>query len=363
MPRAPPTSPRTLRETVDKACSIARFTAEDPCAGLADPGHCWRREIPDLDSRIPGTLTRSSHRARPHLRTTAMAVDKRITELGGAGVSTHAGVRAYGNSHGFLGGYPGSRARPELRRDRRRRTRRCSATTGTHRARLAELEPAERSAAAARRAVGAARRAQARDRPRPGAVFAARWHAACSGTSSRAIRGGSQYREASFLLGAAGEQVFPAGSSSSSAPPAKGARQRAFRQRRRCDARSRPRDRRRAAGYVLGTYSARKLGLRTTGNAGGTHNLIVRRTRADFEAMLARMGTGLLVTELMGQGVNSVTGDYSRGAAGFWVEGGANPAIRSTRSRSRAISRTCTAASSTSATTSTCAAACAPDRS
>ena len=113
-------------------------------------------------------------------------------------------------------------------------------------------------------------------------------------------------------------------------------------------------------GYVLGSYSARKLGLKTTGNAGGTHNLLVESKNGgrSIDALMRELGTGLLVTELMGQGVNGVTGDYSRGASGYWVEK-AWPHIRCTRSPSPEISRTCTATSRRWETTSTCAAACA----
>jgi PmbA protein len=138
-----------------------------------------------------------------------------------------------------------------------------------------------------------------------------------------AIRGGSQYRRASFLLGAAGQGVFPDWFAIAERPHLPKALA------------SAPFDQEGVAtsdrelvsagvllGYVLGTYSARKLGLRTTGNAGGTHNLLVPGRGRDFDAMLSLMDRGLLVTELMGQGVNGVTGDYSRGAAGYWVEGG-----------------------------------------
>jgi PmbA protein len=138
-----------------------------------------------------------------------------------------------------------------------------------------------------------------------------------------AIRGGSQYRRASFLLEAAGQQVFPDWFVLSERPHLHKALASApfdhegvaTRDRELVEAGV-------LLGYVLSTYSARKLGLRTTGNAGGTHNLLVQGRGRDFAAMLQLMGRGLLVTELMGQGVNGVTGDYSRGAAGFWVENG-----------------------------------------
>jgi PmbA protein len=145
------------------------------------------------------------------------------------------------------------------------------------------------------------------------------------GHFTAAIRGSSQYRQSSFLLNAAGEQVFPAGFSIAERPHIPKAMGSAPFDEEGVETR----DRELIAdgiltGYILSSYSARKLGLPTTGNAGGAHNLLVAPTLAGGkEAMLARLGTGLWVTELMGQGVNMVTGDYSRGAAGFWVENGA----------------------------------------
>jgi PmbA protein len=138
-----------------------------------------------------------------------------------------------------------------------------------------------------------------------------------------AVRGGSQYRRASFLLDAAGQQVFPDWFELQERPHLPKALGSAPFDNEGVATRDRSLVTNGVLeGYVLSTYSARKLGLRTTGNAGGTHNLIVRSRERDFDAMLALLDRGLLVTELMGQGVNGVTGDYSRGAAGFWVEGG-----------------------------------------
>ncbi len=176
-----------------------------------------------------------------------------------------------------------------------------------------------------------------------------------------AVRGSSQYRKSSFLLGAAGQQVFPSFIELSERPHIRKALG------------SSPfdgegvatRDRELVSdgvlqGYVLGSYSARKLGLKTTGNAGGTHNLLVESKAGGMEigALMREFGTGLLVTELMGQGVNGVTGDYSRGASGYWVENGVLRLSRCTRSPSPAISRTCTKTSRRSAMTSTYAAEC-----
>jgi PmbA protein len=315
--------PDALRETVAKACSIARFTAEDACAGLADPD-TLATSIPDLDLAHAWDVTpeRACDLAL-ECEAAAMAVDPRITNSEGAALSTHRGVRAYGNSHGFLGAYPGtvhSLSCAVLGSEGEAMERDYWYTTARD---WRELEPA----AAVGRQSGerAVRRLGARQlgTMRVPVLFAPEVARGLIGHFVGAVRGGSQYRRASFLLGAAGQQVFPDWFCISERPHVPKALA------------SAPFDHEGVAtqdrelvaggvllGYVLGSYSARKLGLRTTGNAGGTHNLIVLGRGRDFEAMLAHMGRGLLVTELMGQGVNGVTGDYSRGAAGFWVENG-----------------------------------------
>jgi len=312
-----------LRETVAKACSIARFTAEDPCAGLADPD-TLATEIPDLDLSHPWDLTpERACEIALQCEAAALAVDPRITNSEGAGIGSHRGLRAYGNSHGFLAAYPGTvhslscavvgAAGEEMERDYWYTTARD----------WRDLEPAE--------AVGRASGARAVQRlgarklgtMRVPVLFAPDVARGLVGHFVGAVRGGSQYRRASFLLDAAGQSVFPEWFSISERPHLPRALA------------SAPFDHEGVAthdrelvsggvllGYVLGTYSARKLGLRTTGNAGGTHNLIVHGRGRDLDGMLALMDRGLFVTELMGQGVNGVTGDYSRGAAGFWVEGG-----------------------------------------
>jgi PmbA protein len=312
-----------LRETVAKACSIARFTAVDPCAGLADPD-TLATSIPDLDLSHPWDVTpeRACELAL-ECEAAALAVDPRITNSEGAGVSTHRGVRAYGNSHGFLGAYPGTvhslscavigADGEEMERDywystaRDWRQLEAAATVG------------RRSGERAVQRLGARQLGTMR----VPVLFAPEVARGLVSHFVGAVRGGSQYRRASFLLGAAGQPVFPDWFGISERPHLPQALASApFDQEGVAT-----RDRELVAGgvllgYVLGTYSARKLGLRTTGNAGGTHNLLVHGRGHDFEAMLALMDRGLLVTELMGQGVNGVTGDYSRGAAGFWVENG-----------------------------------------
>ena len=316
-------SPTMLRETVAKACSIARFTAEDPCAGLADPD-TLATEIPDLDLAHPWDVTpeRACEMAL-ECESAAMAVDARITNSEGAGVSTHRGVRAYGNSLGFLAAYPGTvhslscavvgSSGEEMERDY------WYSTARDWRA----LE----SAASVGRASGerAVRRLGARQlgTMKVPVLFAPDVARGLVSHFVGAVRGGSQYRRASFLLDAAGQQVFPDWFAVSERPHLL----RALASAPFDHEGVATRDRELVSagvllGYVLGTYSARKLGLRTTGNAGGTHNLLVHGRGRDFAGMLSLMDRGLLVTELMGQGVNGVTGDYSRGAAGFWVENG-----------------------------------------
>jgi len=313
-----------LRETVAKACTIAKYTAEDPCAGLPDPEDL-AREVPGLDLSHPWEI--SPERACEmaiECEAAAMAVDrKRITNSEGAGVSTHRGLRAYGNSLGFLAAYPGTvhsiscsvlgTEGEQMERDYWYSTLRD----------WRELESAE--------SVG--RRAGERTIGRLGARKLATMKApvlyspdvarGLIGHFIGAIRGGSQYRRASFLLEAAGQRVFPDWFALSERPHLLKALASApfdhegvtTRDRELVEAGI-------LLGYVLSTYSARKLGLRTTGNAGGTHNLLVHGRGRDFEQMLMLMDRGLYVTELMGQGVNGVTGDYSRGASGFWVENG-----------------------------------------
>jgi len=316
-------SPDGLRETVAKACSIARFTAEDPCAGLPDPD-TLAKTFPNLDLCHPWDVTpeRACELAIA-CEAAAMAVDPRITNSEGAGISTHRGVRAYGNSLGFLGAYPGSvhsiscsvlgQEGEQMERDY------WYSTTRDWR----ELEDAvavgRKSGERAVRRLGARKLATMK----VPVLYSPDVARGLVGHFLGAIRGGSQYRRASFLLDAAGSQVFPEWFQLSERPHLPRALA------------SAPFDQEGVAtqdreivrdgvllGYVLSTYSARKLGLRTTGNAGGNYNLLVHGRGRDFDAMLKQLDRGLLVTELMGQGVNGVTGDYSRGAAGFWVEGG-----------------------------------------
>jgi PmbA protein len=325
--------PEAVRETVVKACEIARHTAADDCAGLADPALLAdpvriAQAIPELSLDHPWDIEpeQAIELARS-CEAAGLACDPRLKNSEGASVGTHRGVRVYGNSNGFLHGYSSTNHSVS-----------CAllATDGEGMQRDYWYSVA-RNAGALEPATAIGQRAAARTVARLGArrlstrrasvLFAPEIARGLFGHFLGAIRGPSQYRRASFLLDAAGQQIFPnflhlrerpylPEGLASSPYDAEGVS-------------TRDRDLVSAGvltGYVLGSYSARKLGLTTTGNAGGVHNLLVEAdagSAMDFPALLRQMGSGLYVTELMGQGVNGVTGDYSRGASGFWVENGA----------------------------------------
>lgn len=316
-------SPAAVRETVRAACGIARYTAEDACAGLADPERL-AREIPDLELDHPWNITaeRAIELAR-ECEDTARAADARITNSEGASVATHRSLRVYGNSNGFIGGYPSTRHSISCtvvarQGDRMQRDYWYSVAR----------EPAalESPAAVGRRAAErTVRRLGGRKLAtcKAPVLFVPELARGLLGHFVGAIRGASLYRKASFLLDHLGKQVFPPYLRIHEQPHLKRALGSApfDNEGVATQARDVVRDGR-LEGYVLDSYAARRLGMQTTGNAGGVHNLTVEPGTLDFSGLLREMGTGLLVTELMGQGVSIVTGDYSRGAAGFWVENG-----------------------------------------
>jgi PmbA protein len=313
----------SIRAAVDKALAIARFTAEDPCAGLADPSRL-ARNWPDLDLYHPWALSvddaielgREAERA-------ALAVDTRLVNSEGANVSRGESEFVYANSNGFCGGWRGSRHHID-----------CSVIgeDGGSMQRdywySASRVPGELLPAADVGRIAGERTARRLNARKLGTLecpvlFEAPEAADLIGSFVHAASGGSLYRRASFLLDALGTGVFSTNVSIREEPHLPRARGSApFDGEGVATA---PRDVVRNGvleGYFLGSYSARKLGLASTANAGGAHTLVVSHGDEDFAAMVRRMGRGLLVTEQLGQGVNLVTGDYSRGAAGFWVEGG-----------------------------------------
>jgi PmbA protein len=317
-------SPAAVRASVEKACALARYTAEDPYAGLADPA-ALARDIVDLALDHPWALSaEAAIDIAKRCERAGLDVDARITNSEGASVSTQRHTAVYGNSLGFLAGYSGtshsvSCALVTQEGEQMQRDYWYSAARDA-----LELESAEAiGVAAGERACArlGARRLSTRRAP---VLFCPEMARGLVQHFLAAVSGSSQYRKASFLLDAAGEQVFPAFVRMSERPHIrKGLGSAPF------DAEGvSTRDRElieggRLQGYVLGSYSARRLGLKTTGNSGGIHNLLVGSDAAcSREALLGQMGSGLWVTELMGQGINGVTGDYSRGASGFWVENG-----------------------------------------
>ena len=312
-----------VRAAVDKALAIARYTAEDPASGLADPERL-AKDWPDLDLYHPWDLSveqaielgREAERA-------ALAVDKRLTNTEGATVSRGDSEFVYANSNGFLGGYRTSRHHID------------ASVVGEDEAGMqrdywytAARDAAELLPAAEVGRIAGERTARRLDARRLGTlecpvIFEAPEASDLLGSFVQAVSGGSLYRKASFLLDALGKEVFAPGVSITEQPHLRRARGSAP-----FDAEgvaTAPRDVVRDGvlqGYFLGSYSARKLGLATTGNAGGAHNLVFSHGDDDLAALIRRMGRGLFVTEQLGHGINLVTGDYSRGAAGFWIENG-----------------------------------------
>lgn len=316
-------SPQAVRDTVAAALSIARYTATDECAGLAD-ADLLAREIADLDLWHPWALPveRAIEIARA-CEAAGFAVDKRIGNSEGATVSTQESHFVYANSLGFLAGYPSSRhsiwcaliagANEGMQRDDWYETARDPAD-------LAAPESVGRRAGERARDRLNARKIATRQAP---VLYESTVASSLLGHFASAVSGGSLYRKSSFLPDSVGQQVFSTRVQLRDvAHISKGLASSPFDEE---GVATQDRDIVKdgvVQGYFLGSYSARKLGLRSTGNAGGNHNLLLADTGEDFAALMKKLGTGLLVTELMGQGVNGVTGDYSRGAAGYWVENG-----------------------------------------
>ena len=312
-----------LRETVAKASAFAKYTAVDEFAGLAD-AELMAGDIPNLDLSHPWQIDADAAiKIAISCEDAARNYDKRISNSEGAIVGTSSGVRAYGNSHGFIGSYPRTshsiscsvigQADGEMERDFHYSAAREPS----------ELEtPEQIGQTAARRTVG--RLGSRKIKTTKAAVlYAPEIARGFVGHLIGAIAGVAQYRRSSFLLGAAGEKIFPDFFQLQERPHIPRAMaSRAY------DADGVATSDRDIVvdgvlqGYVLSSYSARRLGLKTTANAGGAHNLIVPGNAGDMESIIKSMQSGLLVQELIGQGVNSVTGDYSRGAVGYWIENG-----------------------------------------
>ena len=321
-------SDQALADTVAAACNIARYTAQDPFCGLAD-AELMATEFPDLDLYHAWDISvEEAIELAKRCEAAARAVDTRISNSEGASVSNSESLSVYANSHGFCAGYPTSRhgisasviaeQGDSMQRDYWYTTARAPADLETpeHVGRLAGQRTV--------RLLGC-RKLKTAHVP---VLFEAPLAGGLISSLISAVSGGNLYRKSSFLLDSLGKPVIASIVDIEEQPHLpKGLASSAF------DAEgvaTRPRmlvEQGVLQGYLLSSYSARKLGMTSTGNAGGNHNLLVRHAggagqQQSFEQLLQTMGTGLLVTELLGHGLNMVTGDYSRGAAGFWVENG-----------------------------------------
>ena len=312
-----------IRKAIDAACNIARYTSEDPCTGLAD-AELMAREMHNLDLYHPWELEpQAVIDLALECENAALEFDARIVNSEGAAVDSNAGLSVYGNSHGFLQAQhktshsiscsvvaeSGGKMQRDYWYDISRRADHLAS------ARSIGVKAAERTV---RRLDASKLKTQ-----QAPVLFVPELARSIIGSFTSAIGGSAQYRKASFLLDSVGETIFPEFVQLHENPfipqalgsanfDAEGVATTAKHLLRDGVVQS----------YLLDSYSARKLGLAATGHASGVHNLALESTGKNFEECLATMHRGFLVTELMGHGVNTVTGDYSRGAAGFWVENG-----------------------------------------
>ncbi len=316
-------SPQAVADTVAAAVRIASYTQDDACSGLADADR-MPETLPALDLNHPWAVTpEEAAELAQACEAAGLAMDKRLTNTDGAQITTGQSLRVYGNSHGFVGAYCGTRHGLScvlIGEDDQGMQRDYWYTVSRD---AADLEDA--------RAVGerAAQRTLERLSPRKAptgaypVLFAPQMASGLFGHLIGAVSGGALYRKASFLLDSLGTDVMPSWLTLRERPHLpKALGSAAFDADGVATAEKCIVDGGTVASYVLSTYSARKLGMTPTGNAGGVHNVDVEGPQTPVAELRQRMGTGLMVTELMGQGVNGVTGDYSRGAAGFWVENG-----------------------------------------
>ena len=315
--------PEAIRETVAAALAIAKHTSEDESSGLADKA-LLAREVQDFDLFHAWDITPEQAIEQALIcEAAAFDADSRIKNADGTTLSTHQGCRVYGNSHGFIGGSASTRhslscvmiaeANGQMQRDYWYDVNRQGDLLA---------DPVSIGQRAAQRA---ASRLGARPVPtcEVPVLFSAELAGGLFGSFLGAISGGNLYRKSSFLEGAIGQKLFPEWLTIDERPHLMRAMGSSSFDGDGLATYAKPFvEKGELVSYVLGTYAGRKLGLPSTANSGGVHNLFVTHGDEDQAALLRRMGRGLLVTELMGHGLNMVTGDYSRGAAGFWVENG-----------------------------------------
>ena len=314
---------KAVKETVKAACDIARYTEDDTYAGLPDE-NLMAKDIADLDLYHPWDIkAEEAIELAKECEDAARAEDKRIVNSEGGSVSSHTGIRVYGNTHGFINGYNTSRhsmSASMIAEQSGAMQRDYWYSVNRDASRLESAS--EIGKLAAQRTVS---RLGAKSMPtcQVPVIFKAEVAKGLISHLLSGVRGGAQYRKATFLLDHLGKQIFPDRFRLDERPHIQGGLG------------SAPYDSEGVIttphdlvtdgilkSYVLDSYGARRLGMQSTGNAGGTHNLFINHDDISLDAMMKDMGKGLLITEVMGQGVNTVTGDYSRGASGFWVENG-----------------------------------------
>jgi PmbA protein len=321
-------SPQALKDSVEAACNIAKYTAKDAFCGLAD-ANLMAADMHDLDLYHPWNISvDEAIEIAKRCEAAAFEVDKkRIINSEGAGVSNSEGVFAYANSHGFVGGYASSRHSMScsvIAEDGAKKDYSMQRDYWYTNARdMHDMYSAEYVGKLAGERTVRRLGAKAINTCQVPVLFEAPLASGLISSLIGAISGGSLYRKSSFLLDSLGKQIASPLLNIEELPHLKkGIASSSFDSEGVATKSRKLLENGVLQGYVLSSYSARKLGLQTTGNAGGSHNLIVQSTGQNFAELLKLMGTGLLVTEVLGQGLNMVTGDYSRGAAGFWVENG-----------------------------------------
>ncbi|KGP62619.1 peptidase PmbA [Legionella norrlandica] len=317
------TSPAALESLVKAACEIARVSAEDPCFGLADK-ELMTTNHPDLDLYHPWDITpQQAIEIALKCESHALSLDKRIANSDGVNVSTHESHHGYANTNGCEGFIHSTRhsiSCSVIAEEHGEMQREYDYTTTRDAKNLVAAELIAEKAV--ERALSRLGSRQIKTQMTP-VIFSSRVSSGLLGSFVNAISGSNLYRKNSFLLDSIGQQLFPEFVRIYEQPHLKGALGSSP-----FDAEGVPTrpnvlvERGRLLQYVLGSYSARKMGLKTTGNSDGVHNLTIDPTCGDLSELLKIMKNGLLVTELMGQGVNGTTGDYSRGASGYWVENG-----------------------------------------
>lgn len=318
-------SPQAIEDTVKAACNIAKYTEEDKYAGLAD-AELMATEIHDLDLYHPWDLSADKAiEIAKECEHYARDFDKRIINSDGASISTYSGISLIANTHGFTGVLPSSRHSMScsvigqevgdegMQRDYWYSTNRINT----------ELESAETvGQKAAERTLARLRGKQISTRE-ASVLYSPEMARSIIGHFTGAIAGGAQYRKSTFLLDSIGEKVFPDFIRLHEQPHLTRAFGSGYFDKEGVATKNRDVVTEGIVqNYIMSSYSARQLGLQTTANSGGTHNLTLESTGQNFDELLKMLGTGFLVTELIGSGVNNMTGDYSRGAAGFWVENG-----------------------------------------